>query len=252
VYDDSNQNGKFDSGELFAFIENDSYDFYGLSEGLHHIRVHYKSGAITIPPQQDVIIRPGKQAHANFNLTVAITVTGHCSFAGKGVAGLTIFAEADNNGTLNIGEPSTVTDANGNYTLTAPLNDKLMVAPNKGLRPTSTSPIFIYGEQPVINIPLTAAPSLQLLGFYDDNGNGRRDDGERLSTGDVTILCNLSGGDYFKKQMSYFEPPTAGVYTMSHIAESSGGISTNRIPTTPLPITITLKRGEAAVMYFGV
>ncbi len=109
------------------------------------------------------------------NLTEAITVTGHCSFAGKGLAGMTIFAEADNNNTLNAGEPSTVTDSNGNYTLTAPLNDELIVAPGKGLRPTLSSPIFIYGENPVINIPFTASPSLQLLGFYDDNGNERRD-----------------------------------------------------------------------------
>jgi SdrD B-like domain len=249
VFDDVNQNGVLDNNEPSVPVKVGSFHFFGLSAGVHHIRLHVAAGTAVVPPVEiDVTITPGKKTQASFEIAPVVTVAGRCTFAGKPLAGARIFAESDNNRSLNAGEPSVVTDANGNYTMLVAAGSNILALSVKGLRPTLLTPRAAFDPQAtqIMNFHYTSAPSLRLVGFQDFNGNGKKDANESIT--ERTVRGNLGGEGYFVAHQSVFEPPAAGVYTLSHVTDVFGQ------PTTTIKksIQITLTRGEEAVVYIGV
>jgi len=124
---DQNNNGSVDATTLTDATG--IYAFGNLTAGAYRVAEVLQAGWIVTTPtsgQHVVALTAGQQATADFGNFQLGTINGRKVHdlngsssidAGEpGLAGWTIFLDANGNGTLDGGERSTVTDANGNYT----------------------------------------------------------------------------------------------------------------------------------------
>ena len=130
VYLDSNNNGKIDPGEVRRITAADgSYAFTGLKPGVtYHIRVAVPSGWVaTMPTRIDVTPVAGTTAAGNdFGIALQASISGNVfddsdadgqkGNSERGLAGWTVFLDANGSGVLDPGEVTALTDADGNYT----------------------------------------------------------------------------------------------------------------------------------------
>ncbi|MEN6405857.1 MAG: ice-binding family protein, partial [Thermoguttaceae bacterium] len=102
-----------------------------------------------------------------------------------GLSGFTIFLDANNNGVLNAGEKSTVTDANGNYSFAnlGPGTYRVREVQQTGFTQTTANPaaITLTTGQIVSGVEFGNFRMISISGnkFQDTNGNGVRNSGER-------------------------------------------------------------------------
>ena len=133
VYLDANNNGALDPGEVSTVTAaNGTYSFTGLGPGTYNVREVAPSGwTETSPPGNvyRVTMTSGLAAtgenFGDFKLgAISGTVFNDLTGTGKratidlGLAGWTVYLDANNNGVLDPGEVSTVTAANGTYSFT--------------------------------------------------------------------------------------------------------------------------------------
>ncbi|TWT71928.1 Ig-like domain-containing protein [Crateriforma conspicua] len=151
-----------------------------------------------------------------------------------GIGGVPVFADIDGDGERDELEPLTVTAADGTYSLFVSPGTYNVTALIPDTLAPITSParsVSVSLNQSVGGVNFGAVPvgeSFTGRVFYDDNGNGQLDDGERAFPG-VYVYADLDGDD----RPDLGEPhaksgadgtytlnfPAAGTYTVRAVAE---------------------------------
>jgi hypothetical protein len=124
---------------------------------------------------------------------------GRISGTGEtGVAGVTVFVDRDNDGVLDPGETSTITTANGTYSLAVgPGTARIVAVAPSSFVTTSSAQTVTVGTGGVSNVNFgLGRVSADITGakWADLNGNGFRDEGEPGIAG-VFIYLDLDGDD---------------------------------------------------------
>lgn len=134
VYVDSNNNGVRDAGEPGATTDSAGRYSIGVGAGTYNLRLVYPAGWIASTSSEavkTVTVSLGATAAANFGAVfpqVGATGFKWLDVNGDGVrdanepglAGVYIFLDLDGDARPDIGEPATITKADGSYTLTPP------------------------------------------------------------------------------------------------------------------------------------
>ena len=135
IFIDANLNGLLDLGELSTVTNaSGSYSFTNIGPGTYRVREVLPAGSTqTTPNPIDVVANSGTNItginFGNFTNSFQLIVIGGLKFndvnsngvqdvGDVGLAGVTIFIDADLNGLLDAGELSTVTNASGFYSFT--------------------------------------------------------------------------------------------------------------------------------------
>ena len=151
VYLDNNLNGVLDVGEPTKVTNQDGdFLFDGLTAGLHRVREVVQSGwTPTAPEFFDVNVRLDQESKVRFfNVYTGIPEIGNIAgsvwndldgdgfratdpdtgaYTEPGLAGQTLFLDLNNDSTLTVGEPTAITDANGEYLFSNILADTYAV-----------------------------------------------------------------------------------------------------------------------------
>jgi serine-aspartate repeat-containing protein C/D/E len=129
IFLDANNNGVLDPGEVSTVTDaNGNYTFTNVGPGTYHVREVQQAGFTQTTANPPVIVassgtnvggvlfgnfQGGSISGAKFQDTNG---NGVWNFGEPALPGVTIFLDANNNGVLDPGERSTVTDRNGNFT----------------------------------------------------------------------------------------------------------------------------------------
>jgi hypothetical protein len=150
-------------------------------------------------------------------------------YYGTGIPGIVVYADLNNNGKLDPGEPRTTTGVNGQYTLSnlPPGNVIIRQLLPAGDRQTSPSNGFgdhvVVGTYPNNDADFQDTNKILVSGtvFDDANGNGKKDPGESGISGWV-IYADLNNSGKFESNDPYqvvsiggtfeFRVLTAGTY----------------------------------------
>lgn len=138
--------------------------------------------------------------------TVFDDANANGTFDGEaGIAGVTVFIDANNNSALDSGEVSTVTDAGGNYSFTSGITagtytvraiapaGRRLTAPASGANTVSVVTDQVTTNQ---RFGFTALAAVNGVVFNDVNGNGVRDNGEAPITGARVYVDANNNGTY--------------------------------------------------------
>lgn len=160
VYLDANLSGTFDPGEPSAFSDaQGNYAIANQYPGRRSVRIVKPSGRLFTDPIPDAngvafydtfIYGGSAGGNTNFGLIYPAYATGRVfndknasgvADAGEaGLANIYLFVDYNSNGLGDLGEPSAITDANGNYKLTSSLGGALSIAAIKPSGMTATVP----------------------------------------------------------------------------------------------------------------
>ncbi len=210
IYIDANNNGVLDPGERNTVTDaNGNYIFTNVGPGTYIIREVQKPGFIqtTVNPAGIPVTSGGNVTDITFGNFQLISIGGvkFGDTTGNGVrnpndpglAGFTIYIDANNNGVLDPGERNTVTDANGNYIFTN-------IGPGTYIIREVQKPGFIQTTVNPAGIPATSGGNVtditfgnfQLISiggakFGDMNGNGVRNPGD-LGLAGFTIYIDAN------------------------------------------------------------
>jgi subtilisin-like proprotein convertase family protein len=158
------------------------------------------------PGGQDFVGALIQDVNAALYGTSPIAISGQVSTAnignggpgGAGLAGRTVYLDLNHNGTFDPGEPSTTTDANGNYSFTglAPMAYWVRQVVPAGWMQTTANPGPITGALNGTSVTGVNFGDFQLAtvsgtAFLDTNGNGIQDAGERGMAGQ-TVFVDLN------------------------------------------------------------
>lgn len=291
VFDDANGNGLRDSGEgglgsRTVYLDNDAdtnfdvgepqlttasdgtYSFTGLALGTHRPRIVVPVGWQQTGTNPIGVTPTSGQAltGANFALFARAGISGSVwddldgdavRDAGEpGLAGRTLFLDANNNGLLSAGEVNTITDGSGNYTFTGLSSGTYrprVVVPGTGLQ-TSVSPapvVAISGSSSTGNdFALFTRASVSGNVYNDMSGDAVKDPADGaiasrqvfidadndgvLDTGEVVALTNI-----------------AGAWTITNLGPGSRAfrlvMPAGVVRTTTLPPAVPMTSGAAIV-----
>ena len=259
IYIDENRNGQLDAGELSTVTDAlGRYSFTGLLGGDYIVAEVVQAGwrqtfpgTFSDPPLTHRIIFEGPSSIDGVNFGNQELPTGsihgskwHDVNANRerdaaefGLGGWTIYLDLDNDGQLDAGEPSTVTDESGNYWFTdVPSGGYIVREVNQeGWIQTAPRAGFYsieIGNQRVENLDFGNFRGAQIHGtkWSDINGNGVRDPGEpglagwtiyidrnndgRFSDGDPTTVT-MADGQY------WFTGLPSGQYTIGELQQET-------------------------------
>ncbi|HEV2971329.1 MAG TPA: DUF4214 domain-containing protein, partial [Pirellulales bacterium] len=177
----------------------------------------------------------------------------------SGVAGRTVFLNNDGTGEPDANNPSTVTDANGNYSFTGVAPGLHMVAevtPPGVIATTPMQVVTVTAGSTTSNVDLGEFSPLAIRGtvFDDVNVNGRQDAGEDGLAG-ITVFVDVDGTgvpDASNPSTTTdangafsFNGLAPGAYTVGQVLPSLGVTA-----TTP-SVTVTVTNGQVATADFG-
>ncbi|CAN5173096.1 hypothetical protein BH11PLA2_BH11PLA2_48940 [soil metagenome] len=211
VFLDANGNDTLDTGEVSTITDaNGNYVFLNVGLGTFRVREVLPVGTVqtTVNPA-DIVISNVSNVNGvlfgNFSLVSLgglkfndLNGNGIRDANDNGVAGITVFLDANDNGTLDAGEVSTVTDANGNYVFTSvgPGTFRIReVQPTGTVRTTANPTDIVASSGTIVSSVLLGNFQLVSLGglkFNDLNGNGIRDANDTGVSG-VTIFLDTNG-----------------------------------------------------------
>ena len=196
VFLDTNGNGTLDPGEQSTFTDaSGNYAFNDLGPGTYTVREVQNAAWIqTTPNPGSVTVSSGATLNGgsfgNFKLQVIsgqkfedLNGNGVKDGGDNGLSGWTIFNDRNDNGTLDSGEESTVTGADGGYTLTiGPGTVRIREVLQTGWIQTTSNPASFVGTsgttQANVNFGNFKKFAVSGIKFDDLNGNGQLDAGE--------------------------------------------------------------------------
>lgn len=196
VFLDTNGNNTWDTGEVKTTTDSSgSYAFTNLAPGTYTVReVQNPAWIQTTPNPGSVTVSSGATSNGgsfgNFRLQ---SISGQ-KFEDKngnglkdsgdaGLSGWTIFNDRNDNGAVDIGEESTTTGVNGNYSLTVgPGTVRIRELLQTSWVQTTTNPTAFTGTSGTVlaNVDFGNFKKYTVTGtkFEDLNGNGVKDPGE--------------------------------------------------------------------------
>lgn len=279
VYNDANNNGKLDVGERIATTDTTGfYEFGTLPAGSYKIRELLPSGWIQTTPTNNygwtLTVAAGQNLTGKDFGTQQITAHGVISgftFNDNNVngtfdagdtttSGKIVFLDTDNDGALDSGEPSAVTDANGNFSFTGlatpgtyhlrrifPAGYTYSTGPfDVTLTFGGESTGWAIGSQPISS---AKRGSISGFAFNDTNQNGLYDSGEQKTSGKTVFLDSNNNGKLDTGETSFVTDSTGaylftdllpGAYRVRRIFPSGYTYSTQ-------PIDVTLQDEQAIV-----
>ncbi|MEG5034998.1 SdrD B-like domain-containing protein [Microcoleus sp. AT3-D2] len=155
-----------------------------------------------------ILVNPGSGAVGNTRPNITIFKYNDQNANGRyepantlqevGIPGITVYLDANDNGALDTGEQSLVTDANGRgaFTNLEPGNYVVREVPQVGFSPTTPDRVQFNLSNQDANVVFGNTPNSRITGckFQDLNGNGYRDGFETPIAG-VTIFLDTNGND---------------------------------------------------------
>ncbi|MBD2312594.1 carboxypeptidase regulatory-like domain-containing protein [Desertifilum sp. FACHB-1129] len=293
-FNDLNSNGVFDPGEppiagVQIFLDLDgsgapspgdpvtvtdaqgNYGFSGLPAGNYAVREVVPSGFAQTTPSPNISLAPGQNVvGANFgNAALLGSITG-VKFndlnanglfdAGEPpIAGVQIFLDLDGSGAPSPGEPTTVTDAQGNYGFFGlPAGNYAVreVAPSGFVQTTANPNISLAPGQNVGGVNFgNFLPQGSIAGtkFNDLNGNGIREPNDPPIAG-VQIFLDLNNDGLLNAGEPVAITDQQGVYGFAGLPPGTYTVREVVPPgfaqTTPSP-TVTLAPGQNLGIDFG-
>jgi protocatechuate 3,4-dioxygenase beta subunit len=246
VFLDTNNTGVFAVGDTTATTDaNGNYSFANLGPGTYHVAEVLPTGftQTTTSPAAIVTSSGTNVSGVNFGDSQAVSTSASASISGTvfkdtsgsgvltsceaGLAGATVFLDANNNGVFAAGDKTATTDANGNYSFTnlaAGTYHVVEVLPTGFLQTTSSSTAITltagqivsavnFGDFKMVSISGSVLQDTNSNGvchkyeaglagatvFLDTNNNGVLDSGETSTTTNASgnyTFSNLGPGTY--------------------------------------------------------
>ncbi|MEG4576420.1 SdrD B-like domain-containing protein, partial [Microcoleus sp. N3A4] len=293
---DANGNGVRDAGELSAVTNANGNFLFTLSPGNYTVTemVPVGSTPTTVNPvnvnltNSDVTLFFGITSQSTVvNPITTTTPTPTFNISGSrvndinrngiqdsgelGIANVTIFIDANNNGLLDAAERSTVTDASGNfkftnlsqgnYTVTemVPVGSTTTTANLVNVTLTNSDVILFFGitsQSTVVNpITTTGTTSLSISGsrVNDINRNGIQDSGE-LGIANVTIFIDANNNGLLDAAERSTVTDASGNFKFTNLSQGNYTV-TEMVPsgsttTTANLVNVTLTNSDV-ILFFG-
>ncbi len=179
----------------------------------------------------------------------------------QGLSGLTLYLDTNNNGLLDTGEKSTVSDANGNYTFDHLFAGTYRVrqVPQAGIIQTTPNPADVtLGTNDVVTGVDIGDFILDTIGgtkFQDTNGNGLRDIGETGLQG-FTVYLDTNGNSVLDAGERFTVTDVNGDYSFANVGPGTYTVrevqQTGYTQTTTNPASIgTISGTNVSGINFG-
>ncbi len=260
IYIDLNSNGRLDPGEPNTFTAPDgSYNFVNVSPGRYLVREVQQPGWVQTTPNPNPIDITGGTNAAGINFgnnfpTGSISGFKFNDLNANGiyeptepkVANWPIYIDLNDNNRLEPNEPSTITNAQGNFSLINLSPGRYLVkeVPQPGFRQTTPNPtpIFVTNGTNATNLSfgnVLATGTISGVKFNDFNANGRLDPGEppiantqiyidlnnnnRIDPGEASTFSDVQGNYSFRNV-------PVGTYVLREVLQPGF------IQTTPLAV----------------
>jgi len=196
VFLDANGNNSFDAGEVKTTTDaSGNYKFDNLGPGTYTVReIQNPAWVQTTANPGSVTLSSGATSNGgsfgNFKLQVIsgqkfedLSGDGVKNGSDAGLSGWTIFNDRNNNGAVDSGEESTVTGANGSYSLNVgPGTVRIRELSQTGWVQTTANPASYTGtsgdNRSSVDFGNFKKYTISGFKFEDLNGNGQRDAGE--------------------------------------------------------------------------
>ena len=188
------------------------------------------------------------------------SVSGTITSGGKGVAGVKVYLDTNNNSKLDTGELSTTTTSTGTYTFSNVPMGSTIVRQTLPSNYIQVSPASNYGNHvtvgtaAVIAQDFTDAPttSTAIAGavYVDTNRNGKQDAGEAGLAG-VSVYLDLDNSGVYKSADPIVTTDSSGVYEFVGIAPGNVIVRTKQpagytqvTPANNFGWHVTVKTGQ--------
>ncbi|MFT5324045.1 MAG: subtilisin-like proprotein convertase family protein [Planctomycetaceae bacterium] len=141
---------------------------------------------------------PGTTGNISGFVFLNVDQLGLLSGPEPGLAGTTVFVDMDNNGLLDEGEQSTVTDSTGAFLIrdVVPGNARVIAETPAGLTPVSSTQTVsvVVGQTTAVNLGFAGQSSIRGTVFFDDDGSGGQSADERgMAVRTVFVDFNANG-----------------------------------------------------------
>ena len=239
IYLDANTNGTFDAGERFTITDaNGNYSFANVGPGTFTVREVQQAGftQTTVNPANIVTISGTNVTGIDFGNFIAsfqlVTISGTKfqdsngnsvrNIGEQGLQGFTIYLDANNNSTLDVGERFTTTDASGNYSFAnvGPGTFIVREIQQSGFTQTTANPANIVTSSGT-NVGGIDFGNFQLITiggtkFQDTNGNGARNAGESGLPG-IKIYLDANNNGLFDTGERFTFTDVGGSYSFTNV-----------------------------------
>jgi subtilisin-like proprotein convertase family protein len=252
VYLDTDDNNQFDAGEPSTLTDSAGvYQFTGLAVGTYTVRtVVGANGVITQPAsgEYSVTITASSTLATNINFGVSAPAIRGSIYsdananatrdAGEtGLAGVTVYLDVDNSNSLNAGDVSVLSNAQGDYAfdpltfgsyvvrVVVPTNS-VLTQPASGLYAVTLSTGALVAEGRVFGV---VQPFVTGLVFDDANANGVQDAGE-AALQNVQVYDDVNNNSSRDPSELAVNTNASGVYNLAPLALGSHTIRVT-VPT---------------------
>ncbi len=223
VYLDSNNNGKLDPGEpSTTTYSSGEYIFEGLSDGAYIVRQLVPAGNHQITPNNNYgnhVTLTGLAALTNVNFSDALitgSISGVVETSSRVLNGAMVYLDANNNGVLDPGELSTITDSSGQYSFANLPPGQYIVRQVLPLGYSQTKPTNNFGD----HVTLAGLQAVPNENFIDENGTGSVsgvvDSGDEPLAG-VTVFLDANNDGQLDDGELDTVTNSAGQYTFNNV-----------------------------------